>query len=328
MNMNHIKIKHFSYIFIASIVLIIFIFPFKIKSKNADVIGYCVEPQRVYTLAISDKLEFAGDDIPFVRFDVRENLDRELLAFTYMHSTTLMLIKRANLYFPIIEPILKEYGVPDDFKYLALIESYFNPRSVSPAKAAGIWQFMEETAKKYGLEVNEQIDERLDIRKSTEAACKYLSESYELYGDWVIVAASYNGGRGRLTRELERQKTSSFFDLYLNEETTRYVYRIIAAKEVIAHPAKYGFCLNKQDFYHTVRTNEIEVHTSVENWADWAKERGTTYGQLKYFNPWIQDIKLDNKKEKTYKVKVPYPEDLNFDIKKVNIYNESWIKYE
>ena len=326
------KLKQFSTVFIVlSILVSVVFYSFGRQSKAANIIQnttYIAEPQKVHSLRISDKFHFAGEDVPFVRFDVRENIDRELLAFTYMHSTILMLVKRANLYFPIIEPILKEQGIPDDFKFLALIESHFNQRALSPVKAAGVWQFMDETGKSYGLEINSQVDERLDITKSTIAACKYLKESYDLYGDWIIVAASYNGGRGRMTRELSRQKVESFFDLFLNEETTRYIYRIIASKEIISNPAKYGFCLRKEDFYHTVGIQTVAVNTAVENWADWAQERGTTYGQLKYFNPWIQDIKLDNKNRKTYQVRIPNKNDLKFDINKVIIHNDAWLRCE
>ena len=326
------KFKQFSTVFFVFAILVSAVFySFGQKNKAPEIISettFIAEPQRVHSISIPAKFPFAGENVPFTRFDVRENIDRELLAFTYMHSTTLILVKKANLYFPIIEPILKEHGIPDDFKYLALIESHFNPRALSPAKAAGIWQFMDETGRKYGLEINAQVDERYDVRKATAAACKYLQESHDLYGDWIIAAASYNGGKARMTRELDRQKVASFFDLFLNEETTRYVYRIIAAKEIISNPATYGFCLRKEDFYHTVGTETAAVNSVVENWADWAQERGTTYGQLKYFNPWIQDIKLDNKNRKTYHVIVPNKKDLKFDINKVIIHDEAWLKCE
>ncbi|MDR1739553.1 MAG: lytic transglycosylase domain-containing protein [Bacteroidales bacterium] len=318
---------------LSSLILIVFIAVISVTfysfgTNNNDKennIELAVDPQIVHSLQIPETIEFADTILPVTRFDIRERLDRELMAFTYMHSTTIILIKRANLYFPIIEPILKEHGVPDDFKYLALIESYFNPLALSPVKAAGIWQFMEETAKTYGLEINMHVDERLNLEKATVAACNYLKDSYEIYGDWSIVAASYNGGRERMTRQLEIQKTFSFYDMFLNEETRRYVYRIIAAKEVISNPRKYGFILRKQDFYHTVRVKEVEVK-EVENWVDWSIEQGITYGQLKFFNPWIQDLKLINKTGKVYTVKIPYKEDLNFDIDKVIIHNKNWIR--
>lgn len=291
------------------------------ENRNAD-----YPPQSVKALPIPDKMNFAGTTYTLSRHDLRERFDREILAFTYMHSTTFLLIKRANLYFPVIEPILKENNIPDDFKYLALIESYFNPRAVSPAKAAGIWQFMSATGKEYGLEITTQVDERFHLEKSTVAACKYLRDSYDLYGDWLSAAAAYNAGKGRITTELEKQKTDDYFDLYLNEETSRYIFRLFAAKELLSNPKKYGFNMKKEDFYHTVRTKDVIVDTSVADWADWAVTNGTTYAQLKYFNNWIRERKLDNKDSKAYIVKIPYNEDLDFNIKKVRIHNRNWVE--
>jgi len=288
-------------------------------------ISFYAEPQKVYSPSIFETMTFADETIPFHRYDVRERFDRELLAFTYMHSTTFLLIKRSNLYFPVIDSILKKNGVPTDFKYLALTESYFNPLAVSPAKAAGIWQFIASTAQSYGLEVSEQIDERYDLEKSTVAFCKYIKEAYEVYGNWTTAAASYNGGRSRISTQLKKQNVSSFFDLYLNEETTRYVYRILAAKEVIAHPWKYGFVLSKQDFYHTVNVREISVDSTIADWAVWAQQQNVSYSQLRYFNSWIRDPRLDNPNKKTYKVKIPLTEDLDFNIDKVFIYNKEWL---
>lgn len=282
-------------------------------------------PQQVHSLHIPEKIKFAGKNVSLKRHDIRERFDREMLAFTYMHSTTFLLIKRANLYFPIIEPILEENNIPDDFKYLAVVESYLNPRSYSPAKAAGIWQFMPETAREYGLEVNAQVDERYHLEKATVAACKYLRNSYNSYNDWPTTAAAYNAGNGRIKTELEKQRADDYFDMYLNEETSRYVFRIFAAKEMLSDPKKYGFLLKKKDFYHTVRTKEVTVNTAIEDWAEWAEKQGTTYVQLKYYNLWIRDTKLDNKDKKTYKVKIPYKEDLDFDIKKVTIHDKNWV---
>ncbi|MDD6357517.1 MAG: lytic transglycosylase domain-containing protein [Bacteroidales bacterium] len=262
-------------------------------------------PQQVYAPPIPDYVVFAGDTINLCRYDLRERFDREILAFSYMHSTTFLLIKRARIYFPVIEPLLDADTVPDDFKYLALIESYFNPRVVSPAKAAGIWQFMASTAEHYGLEVNEQVDERFNIEKSTHAACLYLKHAYSLYNDWVTAAASYNVGTRRISKELEEQRVSSALDLYLNEETSRYVFRILAAKAIIENPQRYGFNLLDSDYYQPVQTRVVEVNGPVENWADWAIENGTTYARLKDFNLWIRDRKLDNPKGKTYQVKIP-----------------------
>jgi hypothetical protein len=288
-------------------------------------ISFYTDPQRVHSLNIFEVSTFAGDTVPLRRYDVRERLDRELLAFTYMHSTTFLLIKRANLYFPVIDSLLTANGVPTDFKYLALIESYLNPQALSPSKAAGIWQFVSGTARDYGLEVSDQVDERYDLEKSTVAFCKYIKAAYALYGDWATAMASYNGGRSRISTQLKKQNVTNFFDLYLNEETTRYVYRILAAKEVISHPWKYGFTLSKQDFYHTVRVKEMLVDTTVADWAEWAQMQNCSYSQLRYFNPWICDPRLDNPNRKTYKVKIPLAEDLNFEMDKVYIYNREWL---
>lgn len=295
------------------------------KGISDDEIFYDYSPQKVNTLPIPDKIEFAGEVINLKRHDLRERFDRELMAFTYMHSTTFLLIKRANLYFPVIEPLLKSQNIPDDFKYLAVIESHLNPKSVSPAKAVGVWQFVPETAKEYGLEVDGEVDERYDLEKATVAACAYLRQSYEMYGSWMTAASSYNAGRKRISSSLEDQKAIDCFGLYLNEETSRYIFRLMAVKEVMSNPKQYGFHLQKDDFYHTVRTKEVEVDTAIESWADWAEKNGTDFVQLKYFNPWIRDLKLDNVTKRIYKVKIPYTEDLDFDIKKVKIHNKAWI---
>lgn len=296
------------------------------QATASNDVFYDYAPQRVNALPIPDEVQFAGVTVDLTRHDLRERMDRELLAFTYMHSTTFLLIKRANLYFPIIEPILKEQGIPDDFKYLAVIESYLNPRAVSPVKAVGVWQFVVETAKECGLEVNEQVDERRHLEKATMGACRYLQQSYDVYGDWLTAGASYNAGRRRITSSLEEQKADDCLELYLNEETSRYVFRLMAVKEILSRPKDFGFHLEKSDFYHTVRTSQVEVNTSVADWAEWAEEHGMNYVQLKYFNPWIASLKLDNPYKKTYTVKIPYAEDLNFDVKKVKIHNKAWVE--
>lgn len=323
--MTNLKNNIFRFLPVTLIFFSILALPLCAEDQNKHY-GDNYPPQEVKSLPIPEQLDFAGEVVPLERHDLRERFDREMLAFTFMHSTTFLLIKRANLYFPIIEPILKENNVPDDFKYLALIESYFNPRAVSPAKAAGFWQFLSSTGKEYGLEVGTQVDERFHIEKSTAAACQYLKDSYELYNSWITAAAAYNAGKNRISTELEQQNAKDYFDLYLNEETSRYVFRLLAAKEMLTNPQKYGFNLKKQDFYHTVRTRNVVVNTSIEDWADWAADNGTTYVQLKYFNPWIRDRKLDNKSGKTYTIKIPYPEDINYDIDKVKIHNKNWIK--
>jgi len=283
-------------------------------------------PQRIYSISIPLEYEFAGEIIDLRRHDLRERFDRELMAFTYMHSTTLLLIKRANLYFPLIEPVLKANNVPIDFRYLAVIESHLNPRAVSPANAVGIWQFLADTARELGLEVTDQVDERLHLEKSTAAAARFLRRSYEIYGDWMTAAASYNAGRRRISEALRAQGQDNIFDIFVNDETSRYVFRLLAVKEVMSNPAKYGFHLQKEDFYHTVRTREVEVSGSIENWAEWARGHGISYVQLRYFNPWIRrGMRLDNRARKTYRVQIPYLEDLYFDPEKIIIHNPAWV---
>jgi len=268
----------------------------------------------VYSAPVPEYVEFCGKKISLDRYDMYERFDREINAFSYMHSTTMLLIKRANRYFPVIEPILKKNNIPDDFKYLAVIESNLNTRALSPAKAAGLWQFMPETAKKYGLEVDDQVDERYHIEKATEAACKYLNEAYSRYEDWVSAAASYNGGMGRISSELNNQMVNNSFDLLLVEETSRYVFRIMAAKEIFKNAEKYGFMLKKEELYPVVRTKKVQVSNSISNLVEFAKENNITYFQLKEFNVWLRDRSLiiSPKNPKTYTIDIPVANDLYY----------------
>jgi len=277
------------------------------------------------SLDIPRSVEFCGKKISLERYDMRERFDREQLAFMYMHSTSLQLIKRANLFFPIIEPILKANGIPDDFKYLAAVESALDPRALSPAKAAGIWQFMDATGRRYGLEINSEVDERYHVEKATVAACKYLKEAYDKYGDWATVAASYNAGMQKISSEQDKQAVSSSFDMLLVDETSRYVFRILAAKRFLENPQSFGFLLKKAHLYHYIRTDKVKVTGPVADWADWAKQQGITYGQLKDFNIWLRDRSLTNKAGKTYVISIPQKEDLNFDIRKVKVHNKNWV---
>ena len=259
---------------------------------------------------IPDKINFAGSSVSLDRIDMAERFDRELTSLIYSHGNTLLTIKRANRYYPVIVPILKKYNIPEDFFYLAAVESHFDLRAYSPAKAAGIWQFIPATAKEYGLEVDTEVDERYDPEKATVAACLYFRKAYERYGDWASVMASYNGGMGRISKELVRQNCTTFFDLYLAEETTRYVYRIMAMKMILEDYKLFGFNLEPEQLYQPVRYKNVEVSGSVENWADWGRQYGVTYAQLREMNPWIRRITLTNKKGKTYTVKIPLKEDL------------------
>ncbi|WP_439182678.1 transglycosylase SLT domain-containing protein [Carboxylicivirga taeanensis] len=276
--------------------------PASVSTKKAETTE---STYAISALDIPASLNFAGEEVPVQRYDIKESFDRELLVNTYWQSQTILFIKRANRYFPIIEPILAEQGVPDDFKYLSLIESGFMPRAISPAGAVGLWQFMRATAREYGLEVNPEIDERYHIEKSTLAACKYIKKMHDHYGSWTLAAAAYNAGRAGVNRQLARQKTESYYDLLLGEETGRYVFRILAAKEILSSPEKYGFFVNPEDKYPVIETINIDVNTPVANFADFAQEYGTSYKELKNLNPWLREAHLTNSSRKTYSIQLP-----------------------
>src|SRR5690554_4637129 len=249
-------------------------------------------------------LNFCGEKVPMHLADVQERYDRELTINRNLHASTELVIKRANRMFPVIEPILRKYGVPDDFKYLAVIESRLE-NAVSPAGARGVWQFMPATAQEYGMEVNTIVDERYHLEKSTEAACRYLLDAKKRFGSWTLAAASYNGGMTGVSRQQERQKISDYYDLLLTEETSRYVFRILALKEIMQNPEKYGYSISANQLYQPIATKVIEVNTSIENLADFALEQGINYKILKIHNPWLRDISLKNNSGKTYHIEIP-----------------------
>jgi hypothetical protein len=263
----------------------------------------------IFALKIPEKLDFAGENVPLEYFDVKESFDRELLVNTYWQSQTLLFIKRANRYFPMIEQILRENGVPDDFKYLALAESGLT-QAVSPKNAVGFWQFMKSTAREYGLEVSEEVDERYNIEKSTVAACKYLKKAYEKFNSWTMVAASYNNGRTGLIKQINRQDEDYYYDLLLNDETGRYLYRILSLKIILSDPEKYGFYFRSEDLYPPIRTKKVEVDSAVHSMVDFARHFNLNYKTLKYFNPWLRDNRLTNHKNKIYFIEIPV--DLDF----------------
>ena len=258
----------------------------------------------VYALDLPNQIAFAGENVPLEDPEIRERLDRELLVNNYWQSNALLLIKRANKYFPVIEPILEEYGVPEDFKYLALAESGFM-QVVSPAGATGFWQIMKETGKEYGLEINDNIDERYHIEKSTRVACQYFLNSKERFGSWTLAAAAYNAGNSGINRQLERQEVSDYFDLLLVEETSRYVFRILALKEVIGNYEDYGYKIEENHLYNLAPTTTIEVDTAVSNLASFAKNYGISYKTLKRYNPWLRDKNLQNKSRRLYQIQIP-----------------------
>ena len=265
-----------------------------------------IETKIVYsTVVIPEKVEFAGEQIPLEKFYVKESLDRELLSNAYFHSQTIRLLKLAPRYFSVIEPILKEKGVPDDFKYLAVAESSFNPRAVSSANAVGLWQFLRTTAQQYGLTVNSEVDERYHVKKSTYAACDYLLNSYKRFGSWSMVAASYNAGLTGVNQQVERQKIDSYYDLLFGEETSRYVYRIIALKLIMENPAAYNFYVPDEEKYPIINTREVEITSSVSNFAAFAANQGINYKLLKDFNPWLRENSLSVAAGKKYVVEIP-----------------------
>ena len=259
---------------------------------------------KVYAIDLPEKLDFAGERVPIEDPDVYERLDREFLVNTYWQSNGLLYIKRANKYFPIIEPILKRNNIPDDFRYLALIESGLT-NAVSPAGASGFWQFMKSAAKEYGLEVGDQVDERYHLEKATQAACDYLNAAKRSTGSWTMAAAAYNAGVTGMNRQANLQETNNYYDLWLNNETSRYVFRILAVKEIMKNPKKYGFIFDKKHLYNELPTYSVMIDSSITNLISFAKQYNITYKDLKIYNPWLRDRKLENKDGKTYYIKIP-----------------------
>jgi len=258
----------------------------------------------VYALKVPNGLNFAGENVPIENPDILERMDRELLVNTYWQSNGLLMFKRAGKYFPVIEPILKKNGVPDDFKYLAVIESGLT-NAVSPAGARGIWQIMPATARENGLEVNRNVDERYHLEKATEVACKYLKDSKEKLGSWTLAAAAYNAGKSGIARRLEEQQVADYYDLLLGEETGRYMFRIVALKEILSNPKKYGFNFTEKDLYQNIPTYQIEVDSVVKDFAGFAKEYGINYKILKIHNPWLREDHLNNASRKKYVIDIP-----------------------
>ena len=259
---------------------------------------------KVYALPIPEKLEFAGEPVPLHNPDIRERMDRELLVNAYWQSNGLLLFKRAHKYFPQVEPLLKQYGIPDDFKYLMVAESALDFKS-SPVGASGLWHFMKATGTEYGLEINDYVDERYDLQKSTYVAAQYLKRAKERFGSWTMAAAAYNAGVAGMNRQIGRQGQTDYYDLLLNDETSRYVFRIIALKEIMTHPQKYGFHFREKDLYPQIPTYKVKVDYSVDDWAEWVKQYDINYKILKIHNPWLRDTYLKNPKGKEYFREIP-----------------------
>ena len=321
---NKIHISSFI-IFISLVCIAIFFSSNKVQEpqKDGDIERRIAN---VFPPEIPTSIVFAGDTIDLTLQNRRERMDKEMLSFTYSHINTTLIIKRANRLFPIVEPILKECSVPDDFKYLMIIESNGDPEALSPSKAGGLWQFLEKTGREYGLEVNDEIDERYHTEKATRAACEYLKESYEAFGDWLTVAASYNCGRANVTKRQDRQKEQKAIDLVLPDETSRYIFRLMAVKTLLQNPAKYGFILRSSDLYPVIPIEcEVVASGATIDWADFAKQHGLTFMQLREANRWIRRATHNNKTGKKYKVQIPNKDALRYDPAKTEAHNPNWV---
>jgi len=273
----------------------------KALEESADAEGSWM-PARA--LEVPKTMSFAGEEVPLNIPDVFERFDRELHINSYMHNSTIFIMKRAGRWLPQIEPILKANGIPDDFKYQALIESALL-NDVSPRGAVGFWQIMEPAGKELGLEIRDEVDERYDPLKATEAACKYLKKAYAKFGNWTLVAASYDRGMSGLDRALENQKVKSYYDLFLNDETSRYVFRLLAIKEIMEHPAKYGFNIDDRYKYKPEPVRYVDVDQTVKDLVDFSIAQGTSYKLLKRLNPWLREERLTVKKNRSYKIALP-----------------------
>jgi hypothetical protein len=263
-----------------------------------------INDYNVYALQVPDDLNFSDEAMPLNNPDILERMDRELLVNTYWQSNGLLMFKRAKKYFPIIEPILEKHGIPDDFKYLAVIESGLT-NAVSPAGARGVWQIMPATGRENGLEVNKNVDERYNLVKATEVACKYLLKSKNKLGSWTLAAAAYNAGNAGMSKRLKAQGVTNYYDLLLGEETGRYLFRIVALKEILSNPNKYGFNFRDKDLYSSVPTFKVEVDTAVTSFPKFAQSLGINYKILKLHNPWLREPHLNNKSRKLYLIDIP-----------------------
>ena len=272
------------------------------EDKNSR--DYFLRHYQVFSASVPPDLNFAGEPVPLNDFTVRENMDRELNSNMYFQSNSLMIFKRTSRWFPVIEPILKKNGVPDDFKYVPLIESGLT-NAISPKGATGFWQIMDIAAAPFGLEVSEEVDERYNVERSTDAACKYFLQSYGRFHNWTLVLASFNYGIDGLQKLLDQQKANGYYDLLLNEETTRYIFRLLALKELISHPKNYGYQVRKKDLYPPIRTYKVPVDSAITNLVSFAAKYKLSYKMLKYFNPWLRKDRLTNTDHIKYLVTIP-----------------------
>lgn len=274
------------------------------EARYADVLSFDHMDQSVHDIEFPDVLTFCGERVPLDRFYVRESLERELLVNSYLHASTLLLLKRTSRWFPVIEPIMRKNGLPDDFKYLAMIESSLT-NAVSPSKAVGFWQFLEGTGKEYNLEINKEVDMRYNQELETKAACQYLKDSYRRFGNWTLAAAAFNCGNGRINRTIEEQRVNSYYDMLLPNETERYVYRILALKLITENPQKYGFHISDEGWYQPLEYKTITVTESITDLVDFAITNGTNLKMLKYYNPWLRGTTLTISEGNSYVIKLP-----------------------
>jgi membrane-bound lytic murein transglycosylase D len=293
-------------ILISTIIIIFSILPgFKVFSSTPGMNRSVLDT--VYSIRsykLPDHVTFADEKMPLDNFDTRESLEREILISAYRHSSTILIIKRANRYLPIIEKILKKNNIPDDFKYLVAAESEYS-NMVSPAGATGFWQIMPETGREQGMEINTIVDERYDVEKSTQFACDFFLKSYEKYGNWTLTAASYNGGRARIDEQIEIQHQKNYYDLLLSEETARYIFRAVAYKLIITDPESYGFNIGKDDLYPELKYYDVKVDSSITDFSGFAEKFGTNYKMIKFLNPWLRKPYLTPKPNKDYLIKIP-----------------------
>lgn len=296
------------YFFISGATVSVFLFALIFGFQNNNQIGDAGKQMSLqFSITqpeIPREVYLFGEKMPIDNFEVYERLDREIVVNTYLHSATILALKRANRWFPVIEPVLKRNNIPDDFKYLAVAESNLE-NVVSPAGATGFWQFIKSAATEYGLEVNNEVDERYDVEKSTEAACKFLKDAYQKFGSWTMAAAAYNAGMNGIDKWSRLQKAKNYYNLVLGIETSRYIARVAAIKIIMENPQKYGFNLSEKDLYYPLKYKEVVLDSSVTDFADYAVSLGINYKTLKYFNPWLRDTSLENKNRKKYTIRIP-----------------------
>jgi len=306
------KNKHFYFLGIAVLLLVFFqLFMYSTDLKSEDKLHQEQFNMKygIFAIVQPEDLNFAGEEIPIYSSEIWERIDKQLLKNTYWQSNTMLYFKKAHKYFPVIEPILKKYNIPDDFKYLAVIESGLD-NAISPAGAAGFWQILKGTAREYGLEVNSAIDERYNLEKATVVACEYLQGAYNKFGNWTMAAASYNMGKNGARRKIKEQASNNYYNLYLNSETSQYVFRIIAIKEIMQNPRKYGFMFRDKDLYTIPNYKTIAVDSTIANLSDFAKSHNINYKLLKQFNPWLRAKSLPDKSRREYILKIPTDTDL------------------